>query len=155
VSDGDDEIRVLFRRVLDAWNRASGDDFAAPFAEDGEVVGFDGSQNSGRARIAEELNRIFDDHATGTYVGKIRSVRLVGADAAVLRAVAGIVPAGQSDIDPKLNSVQSLVAEQRDGEWRIVLYQNTPAQFHRRPDSAESLTEELRAELGSGRQSNP
>jgi uncharacterized protein (TIGR02246 family) len=145
--DYETQIRALYHRVLDGWNRASGEDFAASFAEDGEVVGFDGSQNTGRVAIAEEMGRIFADHATGTYVGKVRRVRSLGSQAAVLRAVAGMVPAGQSDLEPKLNAVQTLVAEQSDDEWRIVLYQNTPAQFHGRPDLVESLTEELRQEL--------
>ena len=141
------EIRELYRRLLDGWNRRDGETFAAPFAEDGEVVGFDGSQMSGRARIAAEMERIFNDHATGTYVGKVQGVRMLGPQTAVLRAVAGVIPAGHADLDPKLNSVQALVAEQSDGRWQIVLYQNTPAQFHGRPDLAESLTNELRSRL--------
>jgi uncharacterized protein (TIGR02246 family) len=140
------EVRALYERILDGWNKGSGDDFASPFAEDGEVIGFDGSQNKGRAVIADEMNKIFSDHATGRYVGKVRSFRSLGPQAALLRAVAGIVPAGQSEIDPKLNSVQALIAEQTEGEWRVVLYHNTPAEFHGRPDLVESLTEELRAE---------
>jgi uncharacterized protein (TIGR02246 family) len=146
--DRDDvEVRALYRRVLDAWNRRSARDFAAPFADDGEVIGFDGSQNAGRVEIESELERIFADHETGSYVSKIRSVRSLGEDGAVLRAVAGMVPAGKSDLEPKLNAVQSLVAERQDGEWRVVLYQNTPAQFHGRPELVERLTEELREEL--------
>ena len=147
MSDHETEVRALYRRVLDGWNRADGEDFAAPFAEDGEVVGFDGSQTTGRAAIAAETRRIFDDHATGFYVGKVAGVRLLGTRVAILRAVAGVVPAGRSDLDPKLNAVQALVAEQHDGEWRVVLYQNTPAQFHGRPELGERLTQELRHEL--------
>jgi uncharacterized protein (TIGR02246 family) len=146
-ADTYEEACALYARVLDAWNRASAEDFAALFAEDGDVVGFDGSQMSGRAAIAGELGQIFADHATGMYVGKIRDVRLLGSDALILRAVAGMVPAGRSDLDPKLNAVQTLVAAERDGEWRVVLYQNTPAQFHGRPELAERLTEELRQDL--------
>jgi uncharacterized protein (TIGR02246 family) len=147
MSDAETAVRDLYRRLLDGWNRDSAEDFAAAFAEDGEIVGFDGSQNSGREEIAAEIGRIFADHETGTYVGKVREVRPLGSDAAVLSAVAGVVPAGQSDLEPKLNSVQALVAERRDGEWQVVLYQNTPAQFHGRPELVEGLTEELRQEL--------
>jgi hypothetical protein len=46
-------------------------------------------------------------------------------------------------------AVQTLVAERCEDEWRVVLYQNTPAQFHGRPELVESLTEELRRELQS------
>lgn len=145
--DPETEVRGLYHVLLDAWNRQSAADFAAPFAEDGEAVGFDGSENRTRTKIAEELERIFADHETGSYVGKVRSVRMLGPDTALLRAVAGLVPAGQTDLNPELNAVQSLVAERRDGTWRIVLYQNTPAQFHGRPELVESLTDELRREL--------
>ena len=147
--DHNREIRGLYHRVLDGWNGHSAEDFAAPFAEDGEVIGFDGSESKGRSSIAEEMSRIFADHDTGSYVGKVRTVRSVGPGASVLRAVAGMVPAGQSNLEPKLNSVQTLVAEQIEGEWRVVLYQNTPAQFHGRPELVESLTKELRQELES------
>jgi uncharacterized protein (TIGR02246 family) len=142
--DVEAEVRTLYQRVLNGWNRQRAEDFAAPFADDAQVIGFDGTEMSGRAAIATELRRIFADHATGTYVGKVRSVRSIGADAAVLRAVSGLVPAGRSDLDPALNAVQSVVAERRNGEWKIVLYQNTPAQFHGRPELGESLTAEVR-----------
>jgi hypothetical protein len=36
------------------------------------------------------------------------------------------------------------VAAKRAGHWRIALFQNTPAQFHGRPELAKALTEELR-----------
>lgn len=140
-------VRALYERVLEGWNRASAEAFAASFAEDGEVVGFDGSETRGRSAIAEEMGRIFADHATGRYVGKVRSVRALGSAAALLRAVAGVVPAGRSELEPSLNAVQTVVAEERDGEWRVLLYHNTPAQYHGRPELVESLTEELREEL--------
>jgi uncharacterized protein (TIGR02246 family) len=142
-----DEVRALYHQVLDAWNRRSARDFAALFADDGEVIGFDGSENKTRAKIAEELERIFADHETGRYVGKVRSVRPLGSDRALVRAVGGLVPAGATDLNPELNAVQSVVAERRDDGWRIVLYQNTPAQFHGRPELVERLTQELREEL--------
>jgi uncharacterized protein (TIGR02246 family) len=142
-------VYALYLQILDAWNRADGDDFAALFAEDGRTVGFDGSEISGRAAIAAELGRIFAGHDTGAYVGKFRDVRRLGSKAAILHAVAGMVPPGQPDIDPKLNAVHALVAEERSGVWHAVLLQNTPAQFHGRPELAEQLTEELRQELGA------
>ena len=150
------EIREIYHRILDGWNRRDAAAFAAPFADEGEVIGFDGSQTTGRERISAEMQRVFSDHATGSYVGKIRGVRMIGAQVALLRAMAGVVPAGQSDLDPKLNAVQALIAEQRGGRWQVILYQNTPAQFHGRPDLAQRLTEELRRELtavGTGHQS--
>ncbi len=136
-------IRALYQQVLDGWNARNGDAFAAPFTDDGESIGFDGSQHIGRAEIAATLNQIFADHVTAAYVAKVRNVRMLGADAAVLRAVAGMVPPGQAQIAPAVNAIQTLVATRRDGAWRVALFQNTPAQFHGRPELAEQLTEEL------------
>jgi uncharacterized protein (TIGR02246 family) len=145
--DRESQVRALYERLLEGWNQASADAFAAAFAEDGEVVGFDGSQIAGRAAIAAEMGRIFADHPTGRYVGKVRGIRSLAPDAAILRAVAGVVPDGRSDIEPALNSVQALVAQRGSDGWKVVLYQNTPAQFHGRPDLTTALTDELRTVL--------
>jgi uncharacterized protein (TIGR02246 family) len=147
----DHKVEVLYRHILDAWNADDAHAFAAPFADDGRVVGFDGSQVDGRAAIEKEMGSILADHKTGTYVGIVRSVREVGSDAAVLHAVAGIVPAGQDDINPDVNSIQGLVAERRNDGWQVVLYQNTSAQFHGRPELVEELTDELRTEFVSAK----
>ncbi len=58
-----------------------------------------------------------------------------------------MVPPGKSDLEPELNAVQTLVAERHDDGWQVVSYQNTPAQFHGRPELVERLTDELRDEL--------
>jgi uncharacterized protein (TIGR02246 family) len=81
---------------------------------------------------------------TAPYVSKVRSVRLLSPDVAMLRAIVGMVPPGQPDLNPAVNAHQTLVATKRDGQWRIVLFQNTPAQFHGRPELVQQLTEELR-----------
>lgn len=142
--DAEVEIRALYKSMLENWNRRSAADIAALYAPDGHVVGFDGSQMNGPAEIAATLGQIFADHMTATYVGKIREVRLLSSEVALVRAVAGMVPPGQADLNPAVNAIQTLVAVKRAGQWRIALFQNTPAQFHGRPDLAQQLTEELR-----------
>lgn len=148
-ADAPDEqhIRALYEGMLTNWNARDGDTYAAAFAEDGAAIGFDGSEHAGRARIAEDMKRIFADHPTGRFVWKVRSVRLLGSDAAILRAIAGIVPAGQSDINPQINALQTLTVSRINGEWRTVLFQNTPAQYHGRPELLEQMTAELRERL--------
>ena len=138
------EVRELYRQMLDGWNNRSADAFAVPFAEDGESFGFDGSQLVGRTEIVSTLRQIFVDHPTAPYVSKVKSVTLLSPEVAVLRAIAGMVPPGQSDINPAVNTFQTLIAVKSDGQWRIVLLQNTPAQFHGRPELVQQMTEELR-----------
>jgi uncharacterized protein (TIGR02246 family) len=144
-------VRELFRELLDCWNRRDAAGFAELFEEDGFSVGFDGSQMDGRAEIAAAIGEIFADHVTAAYVGKIRTVRFLAPEVALLRAVSGMVPPGQSDLNPATNTVQSLIAVGRGGRWQIAGYQNTPAQFHGRPWLAEALTDELRQVLSKGR----
>lgn len=143
-SPDESAVRALHGALLDAWNKRNTAAFAALFAEDGNLVGFDGSSVNGRTEIESHLRQIFANHPTAAYVGKIREVRLLTPDVAILRAVVGMVPPGQSDLNPAVNTIQSLVAAKHDGTWRTALFQNTPAQFHGRPDLARQLTKELR-----------
>ncbi len=138
------EVRTLYWQMLDGWNKRSADAFATPFAEDGEVIGFDGSQMTGRVEIVSTLRQIFADHVTAPYVSKVKSVRLLSPEVAILRAIVGMVPPGQSDLNPAVNAHQTLVAAKRNGTWRIEFFQNTPAQFHGRPELVQQMTEELR-----------
>lgn len=141
----DQPIIDLYQHLLDSWNRHNAQDYAALFDDNAAVVGFDGSQMNGRAAIETELSRIFTDHVTATYVSIVREVRFLSGEAAVLRAVAGMIPPGGTDIKLERNAVQTLVAVKQGDAWRIVLFQNTPARFDGRPDLAEALTKELRA----------
>jgi uncharacterized protein (TIGR02246 family) len=139
--------RVLYHRLLDRWNERDGRGMAELFAEEGSVVGFDGSQLNGREAIRAEMVRIFEHHQPAAFVGLVREVRRLTDDVELLRAVAGMVPPGHNDINPAVNAIQSLVAVRRAGEWKLALFQNTPAQFHGRPEIQEALTEDLRREL--------
>jgi uncharacterized protein (TIGR02246 family) len=90
---------------------------------------------------------VFAHHATAAYVGKVREVRALGPDVALLRAVAGMVPPGQLRLNPAVNAVQTLIARRDGSAWRVELFQSTPAAFHGRPDAVAALTEELEQEL--------
>ncbi|NBC70000.1 SgcJ/EcaC family oxidoreductase [Paenibacillus sacheonensis] len=141
-----DEIEVLraYQAMLAGWNARSAEEMAAPFAEDGELIGFDGSEAAGRQGIHDHLAPIFAHHKTPRYCAIVRSVKLPAPGTAILRAYSGLVPEGASDIDPKLNAQHSLTAVKRGGEWKIALFQNTPAQFHMEPERGAALTEALR-----------
>jgi uncharacterized protein (TIGR02246 family) len=140
-----DAVRELYRGVLDAWNRRDAEAMTQLYAPKGGQVGFDGSVANGPDEILAHLQPVFADHPTASFVAKVREVRLLGPDAALLRAVAGMVPPGQSDINPELNTIQTMVASrQDDGRWLVEMFHNTPAAFHGRPHERGFLTEELR-----------
>lgn len=141
------DTRELYRQLLEAWDKRNARDFALLFAPDGNIVGFDGTQVFGQADIGAHLSEIFSHHQTARYVPIVREVRSLTEGAAILSAVAGMVPPDKVDIDPDVNAVQTMVAVRTSGAWKIALFQNTPAAFHDRPDAAKKLTEELRAAL--------
>jgi uncharacterized protein (TIGR02246 family) len=144
----EDEVRGLYQRIIDAWNRRSARDFAAQFSDDGHIVGFDGSQSDSASEIEAHLAAVFGSHETAAYVAKVRGIQPIADGVALLRAVVGMVPPGGADINPAVNAIQTLVACSSDGgTWKAVLLQSTPAAFHGRPDLAEALTNELRALL--------
>ncbi|GAB7038030.1 hypothetical protein JCM9533A_18800 [Catenuloplanes niger JCM 9533] len=135
-------MTALHTAVLTAWNDRDAAAFAARFAPGGHLIGFDGSQIPA-PEIEAHLRPIFSGHATATYVWKVRDVHALSDRVALLRAITGMLPPGAEVPHPALNAVQSLIAVHGPAGWRVALLQNTPAQYHERPDLAESHTAEL------------
>ena len=144
MTDPSDEIHALYASLINCWNQQDAGGYANLISEIGSVVGFDGSMLNGRAEVERSLREIFASHPTPPYISIVREVRLLSAEVALLRAVAGMVPPGKDYVDPALNAVQSLVAVKEGDDWRVALFQNTPAALHGRPNEVEKLTSELR-----------
>jgi uncharacterized protein (TIGR02246 family) len=140
-------IRSLYQQLMDGWNKGSGEAFAAPFADDGDLVGFDGTHLKGRKQIVSFHQQLFNSYVKGSrLVGKVRKVRFLTPNVALMHVVGGTIMASQTDIDPERNSVLTLVAmKDNKGEWCLAAFQNTRAQYFGRPEQAQALTEELRS----------
>ena len=136
-------IEKLHRQLLTFWNNQNGVGMASLFTEDANVVGFDGSQMNGRLQIETELKQVFANHRTARYVWKIEEIRFLDSQTALLRAIVGMVPPGKKELNSATNAVQSLIAIKQDDLWKISLFQNTPAQFHGRPELVDAMTQEL------------
>lgn len=119
-------IRALYEQLMDGWNRGNAEAFAAPFCEDGDLIGFDGTHLKGRDEILSFHRPLFDKWLKGTrLVGRVKAVRFLGPDVALMHAVGGTVMRGKSDPAPERDSIQTLVAVRRDGAWRLAAFQNT------------------------------
>ncbi|HEX2065162.1 MAG TPA: SgcJ/EcaC family oxidoreductase [Acidimicrobiales bacterium] len=138
------EVEVLYRRLLQSWNERDAERYGQLFADDGSMVGFDGTCVESAGSITDHLRAIFADHRPATYVAIVREVRQLGSGVTLLRAVVGMIPPGGSDLDPDANAVQALVAVETGDGWRIAHFHNTPAAFHGRPEEVRALTAELR-----------
>lgn len=138
------EIQYLYQKLIAAWNNRDAQGMADQFSEQGVQIGFDGSKVVGKSEIFSHVAPIFENHPTAPFITKVNSIRPLGNDAAILHAIAGMIPPGKTDIEPNVNAHQTLVAVKQDEGWQIELFQNTPAQFHGRPELVEQMTEELR-----------
>jgi len=143
----DGAIRSLYAGLIAGWNGGDAGAMTRDFAADATMIGFDGSEIHGRDTARTYLAGIFADHQVASFVTLVREVRELAPGVALLRAEAGMVPPGQSAINPKTNAVQTLVAVERGGHWEVELFQNTPAAWHGREADAERLTAELQAKL--------
>ena len=146
----DHPIRRLYEQMLIAWNQQDAPAMAACFEEDGNLVGFDGTQADSRADIEDHLRSIFADHPTAAYVAKVREIRMLSSNVGILRAVVGMIPPGLDDIKPAGNTIQTLVAVQNADGWRATVFQSTPAAWHGCPQDRAALTEELRDVMRRG-----
>ena len=141
----EDAVRNLLRRMVDGWNQGSGEGFAAPFAEDGDQVAFDGTRFRGRQQIAEFHLTLFDRCLRGSgLVGTVTEIRCLTADIALAHAIGGTVMPGAIDLAPDRNSMQTLVATRQGGVWRLASFHNSRAEFVGQPGAAAALTEEPR-----------
>lgn len=119
-------VRGLFVRMIEGWNGGSGEGFAAAFAEDGDLVAFDGTRFGGRLEISAFHQELFDKWMKGTrLVGRIEDVRFLGPDVALMHAVGGTVMRGRTEPSPERDSIQTYVAVRENGEWRLAAFQNT------------------------------
>ena len=145
---------LLYRAIIDAWNARDAERMSAAFADDGNLIGFDGSMVDTRAAIRDHLQPIFASHPTASYVAIERETRVLTPAVAVVRAIAGMIPPGGTDFKPELTTVHTLVAIS-DGatpkaSWKAAIFQATPAAWHGRPGDLAAVLEELRGARGSG-----
>jgi uncharacterized protein (TIGR02246 family) len=148
-SNDERAVREIHQNLMEGWITRRADLMAGQFSEDGEMIGFDGSHLIGQQLIATHLRQIFDDHTPATFVAKVNQVQFLSPDVAMLRAIAGMLPPGQTEIMPELNAHQTVIAVKQDRRWSVALFQNTPAQFHGRPELVQQFTAELRQVLMS------
>ncbi len=122
------DVHDLYQELMDGWNRGSGDAFAAVFTKDGNLVAFDGTHFKGREEIAPFHQELFDKWLKGSrLVGKVKEVRFLSPDVALMHAVGSTVMRGKSESSPERDSIQTLLAV-REGEgedWRLAAFQNT------------------------------
>ena len=114
----DDEAacRALYDELVAGWNEGSGARFAAAFAEDGELVAFDGSRLQGRATIEAFHQELFDKWMKGTRLtGGVDDVKMLGPDVAVMHAIGGTIKRARRRPRPGLDQTLTLKRTEEAG----------------------------------------
>ena len=132
--DTDSELRREIDECIDAVTRRPW--FVALKSLPGEagfwvgtegLIGFDGTHFKGRQEIAPFHQQLFDNKwlKGSRLVGQVKDVRFLSPDVALMHAVGGTVLRGKSKPVPERDSIQTLVATHKEGEWRLATSQNT------------------------------
>src|SRR5690606_1355467 len=137
------EIEKLHADLLNAWNKQDAAKMASLFTDNGISIGIDGSEYNGRNEIENERRKIYKDHQTAEYIWKVKGIHFLHEEVATLRAIVGMISHRQKDINPAANAIQTIIAIKQESGWKIELFQNTPAQFHGRPEAVAEMTKEL------------
>jgi uncharacterized protein (TIGR02246 family) len=137
------QIEKLYRDMIEGWNQRDAQKMVASFDDEAVIIGYDGSHHQGAHAMEEAMSQIFHDHLTPPYLAKVKRIRFLTRDVAQLEAIVGMIPPGKEELDPRLNAWQVITAIRKGRLWRIVHFQNTPAQFHGRPQAVEAMSREL------------
>ena len=119
-------VQALYTQLMEGWNVGNAEAFAAPFAEDGDLVAFDGTHFTGRQNIVDAHRPLFERWLKGTQlVGRVKRVHWLSPDIVVMHAVGGTIMRGKRKAEPARDSIQTLVAVRHEGGWQLVAFQNT------------------------------
>src|SRR5919202_2061358 len=119
-------IRAFLHQIIDAWNRGSGEAFAAPFSETADFISFEGTHLKGRKEIAAFHQQLFDTVVKGTRLeGEVDFVRFVNSQLALMLVVIRVILPGQTETSPSRDSLPLYVVTKRDKGWQIEGLLNT------------------------------
>jgi uncharacterized protein (TIGR02246 family) len=113
-------ISAIHLQMIDAWNKGSGEAFAASFTEDADFVAFEGTDLKGRREIASFHQQIFDTVVKGSRLqGEVKFVRFLSPQLAVMHGVVRMTLPGQTEPSPGQDSMQIFVVMKRGGDWCV------------------------------------
>lgn len=123
-------LTLLFERLSESWGAMNPEAYAGAFTEDADYVTFIGTHLRGRGQIRDSHEALWQHFQKNTRLyGKIRSLRFVTEDVAIMITEGAILTGSRTEPKPKDLKVQTLVAVRRPEGWRFSSFQNTK---HRR-----------------------
>jgi uncharacterized protein (TIGR02246 family) len=126
LSDTDNaEVRAILVGLEQAWARADGAGFAAPFTHDADFVNIVGMAVRGRDSIAALHQQIFDTIYKGSHVSFALAASHKLADGVALAQVAATLDAPGGPRPGITRTIASAILVKPGAEWRIAAFHNT------------------------------
>jgi uncharacterized protein (TIGR02246 family) len=119
-------IAALAQRMVSGWAYGEAETIADLFVEDGTMI-LAGVFCNGKDEIRDYFAKAFEGTYKGTQVtGKPISIRVLGADTAILLSQGGVLQAGETEVSETGAIRASWLVVRTDGQWRLAAYQNSP-----------------------------
>ncbi|MFJ8751652.1 SgcJ/EcaC family oxidoreductase [Streptomyces sp. NPDC102441] len=121
-----DTLHAVPARMIEGWNRGDAAAFAADFAQDAELIDFDGTVHQGRDAVIAAQQPAFDTVLKGSRLvrSEVEFVRLVAPDAAVIHHRFGMTMAGETEPLPTRYFLQLFTMARRHDRWEIATLLN-------------------------------
>jgi uncharacterized protein (TIGR02246 family) len=151
LSNDERTVRGFVAGMVDAWNRGSAEEFAAPFSDDADFIAFEGTHLVGHKQIREFHERLLENDLKGAHVDvTVKFVHFLKPDLAVMHCMSTTTLAGHERPSPSRDSMQLFVAVKRLGRWRCQAMLNARCltqEQQRFADRFEALTMHARREV--------
>jgi uncharacterized protein (TIGR02246 family) len=122
-----ESVLQVIQAVYNAWADGDADAFAELYTDDATVVQ-PGVFKQNNDDIRTSMTAGFAGPLKGSRVSdEPRSVRFFGPDTAVIITEGGVLMAGQNAVPAERLVRATWVVVQKDGEWLVAAYQNSPA----------------------------
>jgi uncharacterized protein (TIGR02246 family) len=124
--DADRQVRAVLDEVYAAWADNDADAFVAPYAQTATAV-LPGTYLPDRQAIRATMATLFAGEFNGSKaVHEVQTIRLVGADVAIVISKGAMLLAGQTEPDAENRALATWVLSKQDGTWRVQAFHNCP-----------------------------
>jgi uncharacterized protein (TIGR02246 family) len=113
-------------RMIEAWNRGDATGFFADFADDAEIVEFDGTVLRGRESMVAVQRPLFETVLDGSRLvrGEVLFSRIIGPGSGIVHHRFAVVMAGEEEPPPSRYCMQLIAVTWQNDRWEVVTLQN-------------------------------
>lgn len=123
----DREVLAVLDGVYTAWADNDADAFVASYTEDATSI-LPGSYSTGRTATRDRMAAGFAGPLKGSQVrDEVRSVRRLGADAAVVVSRSAVLMAGETEAPGDRWVIATWTLTRQNDRWLLAAYHNCPA----------------------------